>query len=105
MPDENLLQGLTKEELIKLILEQARQIINQEKSLKELEKKLSELSKRLKIVQTPKFVKATLLQRRRRRPGQKAGHVGFTRPKPSHVLGITQTTTFPVRVLSAYPVS
>ena len=73
MPDENLLEGLTKEELIKLILDQARHI-------QEIEKKLSDLSKKLKIVQTPKFVKAALPQRRRSRPGQKVGHEGFTRP-------------------------
>ena len=85
MPDENLLEGLTKEELIKLILEQAKHI-------QEIEKKLSELSKKLKIVQTPMFVKAALPQRRRRRPGQKVGHEGFTRPKPSHIDEVIEQT-------------
>ena len=74
MVDGIILTEQSKEELIRIILDQ-------DKKIKELEQKVTEQQQR----NVEKFVKANTKKRRRMRPGQKAGHLGITRPLPDHV--------------------
>jgi hypothetical protein len=74
MVDGIILTEQTKEELIRIILEQ-------DKKIKELEQKVKEQQQS----NVEKFVKANVKKKRRMRPGQKQGHVGITRPLPDHI--------------------
>jgi len=77
---EKELIGKSKEELIRIILEQAKQI-------EELAKKLEELQQKLKLNQQEriqKFIKPSV-KKRHHKPGQKEGHPGTTRPLPDHI--------------------
>src|SRR5580704_3389708 len=74
MVDGAILIEQSKEELIRIILEQ-------DKKIQELEQKVKEQQQR----NVEKFVKANVKKKRRMRPGQKQGHVGITRPLPDHI--------------------
>jgi transposase len=74
MVDGLILTEQSKEELIRIILEQHEKI-------KELEQKVKEQQQR----NVEKFVKANVKKKRRMRPGQKQGHIGITRPLPDHI--------------------
>ena len=74
MVDGIILSDKTKEELIEII--------------KGLYKENEELKQKVKEQQqrnVEKFVKANVKKKRRMRPGQKPGHIGFTRPLPDHI--------------------
>ena len=80
MIDGKMLIEKTKEELIE-------QILGQYKEIAELKKKLEELQEKVKTEQkkrTEKFAIANT-KRRKKRPGQKPGHVGMTRDVPDHI--------------------
>lgn len=69
-----MLSEKTKEELIRIILEQ-------EEKIKELEGKVKEEREK----RTKKFTKANVVKKRRKRWGRKKGHVGTTRSMPDHI--------------------
>ena len=64
----------TKEELINLLLQK-------DKEIEALKNENTDLKKK----NIPKFVKATLPKKRKKKPGRKQGHLGITRSKPSHI--------------------
>lgn len=76
-----MLSEKTKEELIEQILEQYKRIEELEKQNKELEAKVKAEQKK----RTEKFAKANAVKKRKKRPGQKFGHVGMTRRVPDHI--------------------
>lgn len=77
MEQPTILLDKSKEELVDIILKQDQQI-------KDLQEKLKELESKQKQKELPKFVKSNL-HKRHRKPGQKEGHVGITRPLPDHI--------------------
>lgn len=74
MVDGIMLTEKTKEELIKIILDQDARIRELEERVK------AEQEKR-----TQKFAKPNAVKRRKKRPGQKPGHVGMTRVVPDRI--------------------
>jgi len=81
MVDEIILTDKTKEELIRIILDQDERI-------RELEEKVKvEQQKR-----NAKFAKPNTAKKRKRKPGQKFGHVGMTRTTPDHIDEIIEET-------------
>ena len=83
-----MLTEKTKEELIE-------QILGQYKEIEELKKKLEELQEKVKTEQkkrTEKFAKSNTIKKRKRRPGQKLGHVGMTRSVPEHIDEVIEET-------------
>jgi transposase len=74
MVDGKILTEKTKEELIKIILDQDARIRELEEKVKSGEKK-----------RTEKFAKPNTVKKRKKRPGQKPGHVGMTREVPDHI--------------------
>ena len=81
MVDGIKLSEKTKEELIKIILEQDDRIRELEEKVKADQKKRAE-----------KFAKANTVKKRRKRPGQKVGHVGMTRCVPEHIDEVLEET-------------
>ena len=81
MVDGIVLTKKSKEELIGIILEKDKQVDELIARVRELEEKVkAEQQKR-----TAKFAKPNTGHKRRKRPGQKAGHVGMTRAVPEHI--------------------
>ena len=81
MVDGIMLTEKTKEELIEQILSQYKTIEEQAAKIRELEEKVkAEQRKR-----TEKFAKTNVVKKRRKRPGQKVGHVGMTRAVPHQI--------------------
>ena len=81
MVDGIMLMEKTKEELIEIILEER-------KKMGELENKIRELEEKVKAEQrkrTEKFAKSNAVKKRKKRPGQKPGHVGMTRAVPEQI--------------------
>ena len=81
MIDGDILTDKSKEELIKIILEQDARIRELEKTIKEEQKKRNE-----------RFAKPNTAKKRRMKPGQKPGHVGMTRATPDHIDEIINET-------------
>jgi len=81
MVDGIMLTEKTKEELIKIILDQDARIRELEERVKAEQKK-----------RTEKFAKGNTIKKRKKRPGQKAGHVGMTRAVPDHVDEVIEET-------------
>jgi transposase len=81
MVDGIMLAEKTKEELIEIILEERKKRLELENKIRELEEKVkAEQRKRVE-----KFVKPNTAKKRKKRPGQKPGHVGMTRAVPDHI--------------------
>ena len=80
MVDGIMLTEKTKEELIDIILEERKQRAELENKIRELEEKINADQKK----RTTKFSRANT-KKRRKRPGQKVGHVGMTRRVPDHI--------------------
>ena len=81
MVDGRMLTEKSKEELIRIILEK-------DKLCDELAAKVKDLEERVKAEQkkrAEKFVKPNAVKKRKKRPGQKLGHVGMTRETPDHI--------------------
>jgi len=81
MVDERMLAEKTKEELIE-------HIFGQYKEIEELKAKVRELEERVKAEQkkrVEKFAKPNTVNKRKKRPGQKLGHIGVTRATPDHI--------------------
>ena len=81
MVDGVMLTEKTKEELIKIILEQDARIRELEEKVKADQRKRAE-----------KFAKGNAVKKRKKRPGQKFGHVGMTRPVPDHIDEVIEET-------------
>ena len=75
MPDGIILTEKTKEELIEIILEERKKMSELENKIRELEEKVKAEEKK----RTEKFMKPNAAKKRKKRPGQKVGHVGMTR--------------------------
>ena len=80
MVDGIMLSEKTKEELIKIILDQDARIRELEEKVKDDQQKRVE-----------KFAKANT-KKRKKRPGQKLGHVGRTRAVPDHIDEVIEET-------------
>ena len=87
MMDGKILIEKTKEELIEQILGQYKTIEEQAAKIRELEEKVKAEQKK----RTEKFAKANT-KKRKKRPGQKAGHVGVTRRAPEHIDEVIEET-------------
>src|ERR1039457_1552755 len=88
MVDGIMLTEKSKEELIEIILDERKKMAKLENKIRELEEKFkAEQRKR-----TAKFAKANTGKKRKKRPGQKLGHVGMTRPIPDHIDEIIEET-------------
>ena len=88
MVDGIILAEKTKEELIEIILQERKKRIELENRIRELEEKVkAEQKKRVE-----KFAKPNTAKKRKKRPGQKLGHVGMTRPVPDHVDEVIEET-------------
>ena len=88
MVDGVMLTEKTKEELIEIILEER-------KKMGELENKIRELEEKVKADQrkrAEKFAKGNAVKKRKKRPGQKFGHVGMTRRIPDHIDEVIEET-------------
>jgi transposase len=83
MFDGKLLTEKTKEELIKIILEQNDRIKELEERVKTEQQKRNE-----------KFAKPNTAKKRKKHPGQKFGHVGMTRPIPDHIDEVIEQTLY-----------
>ena len=81
MVDGIMLTEKTKEDLIKIILEQDARIRELEETVKAEQKK-----------RTEKFAKPNAVKKRKKRPGQKTGHVGMTRAVPDHIDEVIEET-------------
>jgi transposase len=81
MVDGKMLTEKTKEELIKIILDQDVRI-------RELEEKVKAEQKK----RTEKFTKPNAVKKRKKRPGQKAGHIGMTRAVPDQIDEVIEET-------------
>lgn len=81
MVDGIMLAEKTKEELIKIILDQDARIRELEETIKAEKKK-----------RTEKFAKPNTANKRKKRPGQKLGHVGMTRAPPDHIDEVVEET-------------
>lgn len=81
MVDGIILAEKTKEELIKIILDQDARI-------RELEQKVKAEQKK----RTEKFAQPNTVKKRKQRPGQKVGHVGMTRLVPEHIDEVIEET-------------
>ena len=81
MVDDKMLSEKSKEELIEIIKGLYQQV-------EELKQKVqSEQKKR-----TEKFAKGNAVKKRKKRPGQKPGHVGITRHVPEHIDEVIEET-------------
>src|SRR3989338_7730339 len=74
MSDGAILAEKTKEELIEIILDQDVRIRELEEKVKVDQRKRAE-----------KFGNGNAVKKRKKRPGQKAGHAGMTRVVPEHI--------------------
>ena len=83
MVDGKMLTEKTKEELIEIILDQDARIRELEETVKAEKKK-----------RTEKFAKPNTVNKRKKRPGQKLGHVGVTRATPDHVDEVIEETLY-----------
>jgi hypothetical protein len=92
MTDGKMLTEKTKEELIKIILEQDARI-------RELEETIKAEKKR----RTEKFAKPNTVNKRKKRPGQKPGHVGITRKAPDHIDEVVEESLSRVPAMSSRP--
>ena len=81
MVDGIMLIEKTKEELIKIIFDQDARI-------RELEEKVKAEQKK----RTERFAKGNAVKKRKKRPGQKPGHVGVTRQVPDHIDEVIEET-------------
>lgn len=88
MVDGVMLTEKSKEELIEQILEQYKTIEEQAAKIRELEERVKVEQKK----QTTKFAKANTAKKRKKRPGQKLGHVGMTRHAPDHIDEVIEET-------------
>jgi transposase len=88
MVDGIMLTEKSKEELIEIILEERRKRAELENKIRELEEKFKAEQKK----RTEKFSKANTKKKRKKRPGQKLGHVGMTRPVPDHIDEVIEET-------------
>ena len=87
MYDGIMLTEKTKEELIEIILEERKQRDELENRIRELEEKVNAERKK----RTERFAKANTTKRKKR-PGQKPGHVGMTRAIPDHIDEVIEET-------------
>jgi transposase len=81
MVDTIILTDKSKEELIRIILEQDARIRELEETVK------AEIKKR-----NERFAKPNTAKKRKKIPGQKLGHVGMTRATPDHIDEIIDET-------------
>ena len=81
MFDGRMLTEKTKEELIEIILEERKKRVELENKLRELEEKIKAEQKK----RTEKYAKANTAKKRKKRLGQKVGHVGMTRAVPDQI--------------------
>lgn len=81
MADGVMLTDKSKEELIEIILEERKHRAELEAKIRELEEKVKAEQKR----RNEKFAKPDTTKKRKKRPGQKLGHVGMTRVIPGHI--------------------
>lgn len=81
MVDGRMLTEKSKEELIGIILNERKRMAEMEAKIRELEEKVKAEQKK----RTEKFAKPSAVKKRKKRPGQKPGHVGMTRPMPDHI--------------------
>lgn len=81
MVDGKMLTEKTKEELIKIILDQDARIRELEETIKAEKKK-----------RTEKFAKPNTANKHKKRPGQKLGHAGMTRATPDHIDEVVEET-------------
>jgi transposase len=81
MDDGIILAEQSKEELIRIILEQ-------DKRIKELEQKIKEEQQK----RVEKFAKPNSPKKRKHRPGQKFGHIGITRHIPDQIDEVIEET-------------
>lgn len=88
MFDGIMLAEKSKEELIKQILDQYKVIEEQATKIRELEEKVKAEQKK----RTEKFTKGDTVKKRKKRPGQKPGHVGMTRHVPDHIDEVIEET-------------
>ena len=84
MVERMMLAEKTKEELIEHIL-------GQYKKIEELEAKIRELQEKDKK-RVEKFARPNTVNKRKKRPGQKVGHVGITRGVPEHIDEVIEET-------------
>jgi len=87
MVDGVILTNKSKEELIEIILEERKQRAGLEAKIRELEEKFKAEQKK----RTEKFSRPNT-SKRKKRPGQKFGHVGMTRATPDHIDEIINET-------------
>jgi len=88
MVDGKMLTEMSKEELIEIILEERKQRANLEAKIRELEEKVKAEQKK----RAEKFAKPDTAKKRKKRPGQKLGHVGITRATPDHIDEVVEET-------------
>lgn len=81
MVDGIILTEKSKEELIEIILEERKRMAEMEAKIRELEKKIEAEQKK----RAEKFAKPNAVKKRRKKPGQKFGHVGMTRAVPERI--------------------
>ena len=83
-----MLAEKTKEELIEHILGQYKKIEELEEKVRELEEKVTAEKKR----RAEKFAKPNTANKRKKRPGQRLGHIGMTRATPDHIDDVIEET-------------
>lgn len=88
MVDGKMLTKKSKEELIEHILGQYKRIEELEAKVRELEEKAKAEQKK----RNERFAKPNAVKKRKRRPGQKLGHVGMTRATPDHIDEVIEET-------------
>lgn len=88
MFDGKMLTEKSKEELIEIILEERKQRAELEAKVREVEEKVKAWQKK----HTEKFAKPDTTKKRKKKPGQKFGHVGMTRVTPNHIDEVVEET-------------
>lgn len=88
MVDGKILIDKSKEELIRIILEKDKLVDELAAKVKELEEKVQAEQKK----RSEKFAKPNTVKKRKKRPGQKLGHVGMTRSAPDHIDEVVEET-------------
>ena len=83
-----MLTEKSKEELIEIILDERKKRLELENKIRELEEKVKAEQQR----RVEKFAKANTSQKRRKRPGQKLGHIGITRHAPDKIDEVLEQT-------------
>jgi len=87
-----ILTEKSKEDLIGIILEKEQIIAEKEKRIQELERKLREKEQAEARRRELKMMRLASRVKRARKPGQKPGHVGLTRPCPEKIDRVVEQT-------------